>query len=334
MEQIPKLYDRINFTTIPKCILEELNTHSDRKSSISTRDENGKMITTWGDFIAPLFTYFHYNALNFYVNQKYLYDLFKWLDLGYCFDSKYNKLNRNNIENFYNEYSKGFNKGYFEFENSLKDKDSIFSTTDVKIAFKIYSQIKQSGFTNTNGQFKLGNNSFNNKDIEEKICLENDIKFILLITESAFFESGLNGGKFYKAWELILNNSTVFEPLFLKNSIAKETSQQIETKKPDEAKSLHPKHDPNLWSLKCYELFKYLFDNYYKKTKRQLTNIWFYLNEYDPINYNLKATKDDYIIFIKKSHEIKITNFDKAQQKFQREYGTINEHRINFEEDS
>jgi hypothetical protein len=259
MEQIPKLYDRINFTTIPKCILEELNTHSDRKSSISTRDENGKMITTWGDFITPLFTYFHYNALNFYVNQKYLYDLFKWLDLGYCFDSKYNKLNRNNIENFYNEYSKGFNKGYFEFENSLKDKDSIFSTTDEQIAFKIYSQIKQPRFINANGQFKLVNNSFNNKDIEEKICLENDIKFILLITESAFFESGLNGGKFYKAWELILNNSTVFEPLFLKNSIAKETSQQIETKKPDEAKKELHNH---IFKDNAFEVWQSMFDEF------------------------------------------------------------------------
>ena len=66
-----------------------------------------------------------------------------------------------------------------------------------------------------------------------------------------------------------------------------------------------------------YKLFKYLFDNYYKDsrrpTKRQLTNIWFYLNEYDKIKYNLKATKDSYTLFIKKYYSIEINEFCSTQ---------------------
>lgn len=112
--------------------------------------------------------------------------------------------------------------------------------------------------------------------------------------------------------------------------------QQKETNKPKENEDIHPKFKPNLWSLDCYKLFKYLFDNYYKDsrkpTKRQLTNIWFYLNEYDKIKYNLKATKDSYKLFIKKYYGIEIKNFDKAEQKYNTEYGTMNDHRINFED--
>jgi hypothetical protein len=108
---------------------------------------------------------------------------------------------------------------------------------------------------------------------------------------------------------------------------------QKEIEKPDKVKNKHPKHEPNLWSSECYKLFKYLFDNYFdNKTKRQLTNIWFYLNEYDQVKYNFKATKDKYKDFIKKNYNIKITNFEKAQVKYHTEYGTMNEHRINYED--
>lgn len=111
---------------------------------------------------------------------------------------------------------------------------------------------------------------------------------------------------------------------------------QKEINKLKDNNSIHPEHNPNLWSLDCYKLFKYLFDNYYKDsrkpTKRQLTNIWFYMNEYDKIKYNLKATKDSYKLFIKNHYDIEIKNFDKAEQKYNTEYGTMNDHRINFED--
>jgi hypothetical protein len=108
--------------------------------------------------------------------------------------------------------------------------------------------------------------------------------------------------------------------------------QPIEANKPDDIISKHPKHDPNLWSSDCYNLFKYLLDNYYTSTKRQLTNIWFFLNEYDKIKYNLKGTKDNYRDFIEKNYNISIKNFDKASVKYLSEYGTMNDHRINYED--
>ena len=110
--------------------------------------------------------------------------------------------------------------------------------------------------------------------------------------------------------------------------------QQIETIKTDRVKNEHPKFNPNYWNKECFELFKYLFDEYYKGTKREITNIWFYLKEYQNRSYILNATKDLYIDFINENYQIKITNFDKAQQKWEdKEYKKIDEHRQNFEDE-
>lgn len=96
---------------------------------------------------------------------------------------------------------------------------------------------------------------------------------------------------------------------------------------------IHPSHNPNLWSNKCYILFKYLFDNYYTGTIRQITNIWFFLKEYDPQEYNKLCTKEVYKVFILEHYEINITNFDKAHNKYEdSEYNSMNEHRANFED--
>ncbi|MGJ8685763.1 MAG: hypothetical protein ACSHWW_14120 [Nonlabens sp.] len=100
-----------------------------------------------------------------------------------------------------------------------------------------------------------------------------------------------------------------------------------------EIDSSHPTHNPNLWNEDCFKLFKYLHDNYYKSKKRELTNIWFYLKEYDSNKYVLKSTKKDYITFIEVNYKVKIKNFDKAPTKYnEKEYPTINEHRMNFED--
>jgi hypothetical protein len=100
----------------------------------------------------------------------------------------------------------------------------------------------------------------------------------------------------------------------------------------NEAVWTHPPHDPNYWNLKCYNLFKYLFEKYYKGYIRQLTNIWFFLKEHEPLKYTLKATKDDYIKFIRENYNIEIKNFTKSQTKYSdKDYPTMQDHRIIFE---
>ncbi|MGP1991869.1 hypothetical protein D9V96_008285 [Zobellia laminariae] len=101
----------------------------------------------------------------------------------------------------------------------------------------------------------------------------------------------------------------------------------------NEEESQHPKHDPNMWNVECYNLFKYLFENYYKKTKRQITNIWFYLKEVEVDKYVFIATKDVYSDFIKTNYQIELKNWDKAPLKYaEKDLGTMNNHRINYED--
>ena len=116
---------------------------------------------------------------------------------------------------------------------------------------------------------------------------------------------------------------------------APEAPQQIENFKPDEVESSHPTHNPNDWNLDCFELFKYLFEEYYndkKRTNTKLMCIWFYLSEYNLEKYNLKITKDNYKIFIKKYYGIAITNTDKPANYDKKVLGTLSDHRKIFED--
>jgi hypothetical protein len=221
MERIPYLYNGINFETLPKSIYDELITNSNDRSFSSYTDDNGERITIDGEFLPPSFTYYC-EEYNFYLNHKHYEYLEYRLNSGNCFDKDYNKITTENIYPYFKYYSDGFVKGYNEFENSLKNNTSLFSLTNEQIAFKIFSRIKQNRLLKENdGSFKFVHDAFSNKEIDDRICKENGIKFTLKIYEENLFESGFNGGEFYKAWEIILNNPTVFEPIFLKNNVIK-----------------------------------------------------------------------------------------------------------------
>ena len=138
---------------------------------------------------------------------------------------------------------------------------------------------------------------------------------------------------------LYCENDVEYDSFFhFKPLLEKRISELIGTQQPGAVKfegtiNQHPKFDPNLWNNDCFELFKYLYDCYYKSTNRQLTNIWFYLKENGNSKYNLKATKDQYKDFMLNNYQNKISNFDKAQAKWEdKEYNTIDDHRINFED--
>lgn len=131
---------------------------------------------------------------------------------------------------------------------------------------------------------------------------------------------------FFDLFDIIIECGTILRMI---NNAHPETI--IEKKNPQGKDDLkHPKFNPNLWSEESYKLFKYLVDNYYKGTKRQLTNIWFYLKENN--NYLLIATKNEYKMFIKENYGIEIKNFDKAHSRYNDiEAPVMNRHRINFE---
>lgn len=237
MDKIPYLYDGINFNSLPKEIFNELATHSNDREFISQTNDKGEIVTVEGKLLRPIFVYFG-GDYNFYINLRHYEYLKKRLSNGNCFDKDYNKLNAENIYPFYKYYNDGFFKGYNEFENSLQNNTSLFNITNEQLAYKIYSRVTfEWGFLKErDGGFKLVNDSSSNKKIDEKICKENSIKFSLKIYEENFFQNGVDGGEFYKAWEIILNNPTLFESFFKE----KEKSKKKKLKKESQEAEINP----------------------------------------------------------------------------------------------
>lgn len=212
------------------------------------------------------------------------------------------KITTTNIEDFYNEK---LNLWYYRNSDSFESIDGTNAIIRNGAEFDNYYNFI---FSKTQKGFVLDESDF----IKSEIQYLNSIEFKAKLTYSQT-----------KQFEMYLNllESKLFH------------TQQSETVKSKEAKHLHPKFDPNYWNNDCFELFKYLYDCYYTRTKRQLTNIWFYLKENGNPKYNLKATKEQYEFFILENYQIRITNFDKAQTKWEdKEYKTIEDHRINFED--
>ncbi|WZL89769.1 hypothetical protein VS868_03255 [Salinimicrobium sp. 3283s] len=96
------------------------------------------------------------------------------------------------------------------------------------------------------------------------------------------------------------------------------SSNQNQLKGEIENEENHPKHDPNLWTIGAYELFKYLFDEYYlpKQTDKRLMDIFFYLKDKEYKNRDtlclVHATKDEYFSFLNEHYKLFPTNKDRS----------------------
>lgn len=114
--------------------------------------------------------------------------------------------------------------------------------------------------------------------------------------------------------------------------------EQINSK---EGSDIHPKYDPNLWNRKAYDLFKYLFENYYvpekngkKPSKQKLAYIFLFIkdreHENDNTDYVIHATKDEYFIFLNENYNLFPTNRDKRENYGKHEI-RMKEHQQLFE---
>ena len=116
--------------------------------------------------------------------------------------------------------------------------------------------------------------------------------------------------------------------------------KKIQANNPETAISnfTHPKYNPNFGSKETFELYKYLFDNYYnangiRSSKVKLLNIWFYIRDYDSSKYSINLTKEEYFSFIKDNYNVTITNKKKSDFKYEeKEKPSMNNHRIEYED--
>lgn len=98
--------------------------------------------------------------------------------------------------------------------------------------------------------------------------------------------------------------------------------------------SEHPPHDSNLWAKDTYELFKYLYENFYlsaNKTKNRLVAVWFYLKMLQP-KYGFQATKKSYKKWLLEKYDVEIKNDDKPDNFQEVFLPQLNRHRMDFEE--
>jgi hypothetical protein len=113
------------------------------------------------------------------------------------------------------EYAKAFNKGYNDFEKNLNKKQKALDETQEQKALKIFSYVLNAKYKN--GYFGDITDTYEQFKDKKGRYVGND----------EFSEWGFLGGQFYKAWEIILNNPIVFEPLFLKYYNSTETNKSL-----------------------------------------------------------------------------------------------------------
>ena len=100
------------------------------------------------------------------------------------------------------EYAKAFALAYNEFEIILNQNQTLIADTQEQKALKIFSYV-------LNAKFK---NGYFGGDYENIEVLKN--KKGMYVSKDEMYEWGYKGGQYYKAWEIILNNPLIFEPLF------------------------------------------------------------------------------------------------------------------------
>lgn len=170
-------------------------------------------------------------------------------------------LNLNDLIPYFDEYEKGFEVGFNDFE---KDKITAFlpmfpDKNDFVI--KTFEFLINRNFSNTTWLYSTKGFSMN---LEKEIDFQNAHK------------NGIEQGYFYKAWYLVFSNNYLFEPLFKQWFIDKETKENKNIK----LKPLNPKKiESENWFIiglkfatgELYNLIK-VKDNNFTQVAKELGN--------------------------------------------------------------
>jgi hypothetical protein len=176
--------------------------------SLYINDDGGEILNSYD--LGPFDSLPGETILEYYcLEENYLYLLSKIEDKTFIF------FDNRPLDLYLYEYAKAFNKGYNDFEKNLNKKQKALDETQEQKALKIFSYVLNAKYkngyfgdiTDTYEQFKDKKNRY--------------------IGDDEFTEWGLQGGQFYKAWEIILNNPLVFDPLFLKYYNSNETNNSL-----------------------------------------------------------------------------------------------------------
>lgn len=104
-----------------------------------------------------------------------------------------------NLEPCFKSYEEGFNKGYQQFADTIRETTALFANDNDNTAKKIFEYITQPTSFLTVSYQKKGSNLIN------------------VLTKKHFFENGIKAGEKFRAWHFIIDNSGYFTNLFRKH---------------------------------------------------------------------------------------------------------------------
>jgi hypothetical protein len=192
---------------LPPSILKAYNEIGEFKS-LYINEKDGEIVNSYD--LGPFDNLQGEKILEYYcLEENYINLLSKIEDKTYIF------FDNRPLDLYLYEYAKGFNKGYKDFEKNLNQKQKTFEEPQEQKALKIFSYVLNAKYKN--GYF--GDIIENHEELKKRKGR--------YVGDDEFSEWGLKGGQFYKAWEIILNNPLVFEPLFLKYYNSSETNNTL-----------------------------------------------------------------------------------------------------------
>ncbi|MDP3352976.1 MAG: hypothetical protein Q8S44_04475 [Flavobacteriaceae bacterium] len=273
MKKIKHLMNGINTAAIPDIIYNELSRHGNKRSFTSFVNDKGELVKEFGKLLPPFNALFDYGDFYFFCLEKQ-YEIFEYfLKEGNYFDENGNQLDKKTIIPFLKEYAKGFQNGYYEFEEKVKNHKSIFTTSNDQMAYNVFTKVY--GFFIDNGAFTFS--TFLDLEKNELLKKKYNIDFIEVATFDLFYKSGFGGGEFYKAWEIILNNPTLFKSIFEENIKSRENSNSdlmkpsVKENQNENQQIIKEKVEPDIienpyprifTSLKAFNLFNSLLSEF------------------------------------------------------------------------
>lgn len=108
-------------------------------------------------------------------------------------------LNHESVQPYLKSFANGFIEGYHNYDSEIQDSTAIFGKDRDLIAKRVFGQIQKiphalGSRTSFKGSTAGG--------------------LPVVITKQVFFDGGIKTGKLYKAWYFIINNPSLFSPLF------------------------------------------------------------------------------------------------------------------------
>lgn len=199
-----------NKDILPQSIINAYNSIGDIKSLFITQIEGKTIKNVYLDDVEPFTNIEGDILIDYYcIESNYLNLLSKIEDSTFVF------FDNLPIDLYLYEYAKAFILAYSEFETILNQNQTLISDTQEQKALKIFSYV-------LNSKYKNGYFGGEYENIEE---LKN--KKGMYVSNEDMYDWGYKGGQYYKAWEIILNNPLIFEPLFSKFIVSK-TIDEIE----------------------------------------------------------------------------------------------------------